>query len=887
MTNTLFLSGLEVVRIESQANFINIGERTNVAGSIQFKRAIQEKDYVKAIAIAREQVESGSVILDINMDDALIDGVEAMRTFLNLLAAEPDISRVPLMIDSSKWEIIEAGLQCAQGKCIVNSLSLKDGDELFIERAKLTRKYGAAVVVMAFDEHGQADTFERRTAICERAYRVLTEQVNFPPHNIIFDPNIFPIGTGLDEHKRYAIDFFAATTWIKANLPHAKVSGGVSNVSFSFRGNNVVREAMHASFLYHGVKAGMDMGIVNTAQLAVYDEVDKNLMLKVEDVIFNRTENATEALLEIAQEFNTQKNKIETVAAWRNESLQKRLSHALVHGITEHIEADVKEALFHYPSPLSIIEGPLMDGMNIVGDYFGSGKMFLPQVVKSARVMKAAVAVLEPQLLAEKERNPLQAQAKKKIVLATVKGDVHDIGKNIVSIVLACNGYDIVDLGVMVPNEVIIETAIRENADAIGLSGLITPSLEIMCDLAEDLSRRKLNFPILIGGATTSRVHTAVKIEPRTHVPVIHVNDASKVVPAVRSLFNKEESEAFLQQIKLDYARVRENYEKHQREKRRVSLNTARSNAFQPTATHIPFQPKKLGVHKVKFSLKEVAPYIDWTPFFQAWQLAGKFPEILKDEIVGEQSTILFKDAQAVLNSWIEEERSTEGTFGLFPARRKNFDDIEVYSKEYSSCKEDVTFITLRQQTEKAQGVPNFALADFISEDEQDYIGCFAVTTGHWAEDIAKQFQEEQNDYQAILAKAIADRLAEATAELLHEKVRKEYWGYAANEQLSNSELISEKYKGIRPAPGYPACPDHEEKRTIWKLLNVENEIGISLTESLAMLPASSVSGYFIGHPESKYFGIGKIEIDQVEDYAVRRGVSLDEAKKILSPLLF
>jgi 5-methyltetrahydrofolate--homocysteine methyltransferase len=887
MHNTLFLSGLEVVRIEAQSNFINVGERTNVAGSIQFKKAIQEKDYNKAIAIAREQVESGSVILDINMDEALIDGIEAMRTFCNLLAAEPDISRVPLMIDSSKWEIIEAGLQCAQGKCIVNSLSLKDGDEAFIEKAKLVKKYGAAMVIMAFDEHGQADTYDRRINICERAYRVLTEVVKFPAHNIIFDPNIFPIGTGLDEHKNYAIDFFKATEWIKQNLPHAKVSGGVSNVSFSFRGNNVVREAMHASFLYHGVKAGMDMGIVNTAQLAIYNEVDKTLMLKVEDVIFNRTENATEALLEIAQEFNSQKNKIEIVAAWRNESLQKRLSHALVHGITTHIEEDVLEALEHYPTPLTIIEGPLMDGMNIVGDYFGSGKMFLPQVVKSARVMKAAVAVLEPQLLAEKERNPSTHEAKKKIVLATVKGDVHDIGKNIVSIVLACNGYDIVDLGVMVPNEIIIETAIRENADAIGLSGLITPSLEIMCDLAEDLSRRKLNFPLLIGGATTSRVHTAVKIEPRTNVPVIHVNDASKVVPAVRSLFNKNESEAFLQQTKIDYARVRENYERHQREKRRVSLKDARSNAFKATAQYSPFQPKQLGVQKFKFSLKEVAPYIDWTPFFQAWQLAGKFPEILKDEIVGEQSTILFNDAQDVLNSWIEEDRSTEGTFGLFPVKRKNADDIEVFSKDYSFCEEDVTFLTLRQQTEKAQGVPNFALADFISEDVQDYMGCFAVTTGHWAEDIAKQFQEEQNDYHAILVKAIADRLAEATAELLHEKVRKEYWGYAADEQLSNSELISEKYKGIRPAPGYPACPDHEEKRTIWKLLNVENEIGISLTESLAMLPASSVSGYFIGHPESKYFGIGKIEMDQVEDYALRRSVTLDKAKKILSPLLF
>jgi 5-methyltetrahydrofolate--homocysteine methyltransferase len=887
MHNTLFLSGLEVVRIEAQSNFINVGERTNVAGSIQFKKAIQEKDYNKAIAIAREQVESGSVILDINMDDALIDGVEAMRTFCNLLAAEPDISRVPLMIDSSKWEIIEAGLQCAQGKCIVNSLSLKDGNEAFIEKAKLVKKYGAAIVVMAFDEHGQADTYERRINICERAYRVLTEVVKFPAHNIIFDPNIFPVGTGLEEHKNYAIDFFKATEWIKQNLPHAKVSGGVSNVSFSFRGNNVVREAMHASFLYHGVKAGMDMGIVNTSQLAVYDELDKTLLEKIENVLFNRTENATEELLEIAQEFNTQKNKIETVAAWRSESLQKRLSHALVHGITTHIEEDVLEALEHYPTPLAIIEGPLMDGMNIVGDYFGSGKMFLPQVVKSARVMKAAVAVLEPQLLAEKERNPSTHEAKKKIVLATVKGDVHDIGKNIVSIVLACNGYDIVDLGVMVPNEVIIETAIRENADAIGLSGLITPSLEIMCDLAEDLSRRKLNFPLLIGGATTSRVHTAVKIEPRTHVPVIHVNDASKVVPAVRSLFNKNESEAFLQHIKTDYARVRENYETHQREKRRVSLNEARSNAFKASTEYIPFQPKQLGIQKFKFSLKEVAAYIDWTPFFQAWQLAGKFPDVLTDEVVGAQATVLFKEVQVLLDSWINEGRTTEGTFGLFPAKRKGSDDIEVFSKDYSSCKEDVTFLTLRQQTQKAQGVPNFALADFIASDREDYIGCFAVTTGQWAEDIAEHFKLNNDDYNAILSKALADRLAEATAELLHEKVRKEYWGYAADEQLSNSELISEKYNGIRPAPGYPACPDHEEKRTIWKLLNVENEIGISLTESLAMLPASSVSGYFIGHPESKYFGVGKIEMDQVEDYAQRRGVSVQEAKKILSPLLF
>ena len=887
MNNPLYLSGLEVVRIESQSNFINIGERTNVAGSIQFKRAIQEKNYGRAIAIAREQVESGSVILDINMDDALIDGIEAMRIFLNLLAAEPDISRVPLMIDSSKWEIIEAGLQCAQGKCIVNSISLKDGETLFIERAKLTRKYGAAVVVMAFDEHGQADTYEKRISICERAYNVLTQKVNFPPENIIFDPNIFPIGTGLEEHKRYAIDFFAATEWIKANLPHAKVSGGVSNVSFSFRGNNVVREAMHASFLYHGVKAGMDMGIVNTSQLAVYDEVDKELMQKVEDVIFNRNEQATEALLEIAQAYSAPKNKIETVAAWRSEPLAKRLSHALVHGVTDFIEVDVLEALNHYPSPLAIIEGPLMDGMNIVGDYFGSGKMFLPQVVKSARVMKAAVAVLEPRILEEKARFPSQQVAKKKIVLATVKGDVHDIGKNIVSIVLACNGYDIVDLGVMVPNEVIIETAIREKADAIGLSGLITPSLEVMCDLAEDLSRRKLYFPLLIGGATTSRVHTAVKIVPRTHIPVIHVNDASKVVPAVRSLFNPTESEGYLQGIKMEYEKVRSHYETHQREKRRIPLEAARKNTFIPKQAFTPVRPKQLGVQKIKFSIAEVAQYIDWTPFFQAWQLAGKFPNLLTDEVVGEQATLLYQDALKCLSAWTKEDYHTEGIFGLFPAMRKQADDIQVFSKELSPCNEDVCFLTLRQQTEKAKGAVNYALADFISSEEMDYIGCFAVTTGNWAEEIAKQHQTDQDDFQAILSKAIADRLAEATAELLHEKVRKEFWGYASNEALTNSELIAESYTGIRPAPGYPACPDHEEKRTIWKLLAVDKEIGITLTESLAMYPSASVSGYFFGHPESMYFGLGKIEMDQVADYAERRGVSLETAKKLLSPLLF
>lgn len=880
---TLFLSGLEIVRIQRESNFINVGERTNVAGSIQFKKAIQEKDYLKALAIAREQVEAGSAVLDINMDDALIEGVEAMTTFLNLIASEPDIARVPLMIDSSKWEIIEAGLQCVQGKCVVNSLSLKDGEELFIHRANLLRKYGAAVIVMAFDENGQADTLDRRIQICQRAYTLLTEKVKFPANDIIFDPNIFPIATGLEEHKNYAIDFFEATRWIKKHLPHARVSGGVSNVSFSFRGNNTVREAMHAVFLYHGVKAGLDMGIVNTTQLAVYDELDEELRTKVEDVIFNRTESATEDLLELAQRVKQTSTKQEKTLSWRTESLEKRLAHSLVHGITEFIEEDINEALSTYDSALKIIEGPLMDGMNIVGDYFGSGKMFLPQVVKSARVMKAAVAVLEPELL--KAKNGV-ASDKKKIVLATVKGDVHDIGKNIVSIVLQCNGYEIIDLGVMVPNDLIINTAIEHKADAIGLSGLITPSLEIMCEFADEMTRRQLNIPVLIGGATTSRVHTAVKIEPRSSTPIIHVNDASKVVPILRDLLGENNS-TFVQDKREEYAQVRTNYEQHRSNKQKRTLEEARSLAFQLDEANIPPKPILLGTHTTSFSIDEVEAFIDWGPFFQTWQLFGKYPDILTDKVVGVEATKLFNDAKALLNEWKETGYKTKAVLGLFPAKREGTDDIKVFAKHYSPCNEDVTLLTLRQQTAKADGQPNYALADFIASTKTDHIGCFAVTTGDFPERLAEEFANANNDYQALLCKAVGDRLAEATTEKLHQLVRIKYWGYAPFEKWTNEELIQEKYRGIRPAPGYPACPDHLEKKTIWKLLNVDQEIDLHLTETLAMTPASSVSGYFFANTEAQYFGIGKIEEDQLKDYAQRRGISEEEARKNLNANLY
>jgi len=880
---TLFLSGLEIVRIQRESNFINVGERTNVAGSIQFKKAIQDKDYLKALAIAREQVEAGSAVLDINMDDALIEGVEAMTTFLNLIASEPDIARVPLMIDSSKWEIIEAGLQCVQGKCVVNSLSLKDGEELFIHRANLLRKYGAAVIVMAFDENGQADTLDRRIQICQRAYTLLTEKVKFPANDMIFDPNIFPIATGLEEHKNYAIDFFEATRWIKKHLPHARVSGGVSNVSFSFRGNNTVREAMHAVFLYHGVKAGLDMGIVNTTQLAVYDELDEELRTKVEDVIFNRTESATEDLLELAQRVKQTSTKQEKTLSWRTESLEKRLAHSLVHGITEFIEEDINEALSTYDSALKIIEGPLMDGMNIVGDYFGSGKMFLPQVVKSARVMKAAVAVLEPELL--KAKNGV-ASDKKKIVLATVKGDVHDIGKNIVSIVLQCNGYEIIDLGVMVPNDLIINTAIEHKADAIGLSGLITPSLEIMCEFADEMTRRQLDIPVLIGGATTSRVHTAVKIEPRSSTPIIHVNDASKVVPILRDLLGEKNS-TFVQDKREEYAQVRTNYEQHRSNKQKRTLEEARSLAFQLDEANIPPKPILLGTHTTSFSIDEVEAFIDWGPFFQTWQLFGKYPDILTDKVVGVEATKLFNDAKALLNEWKETGYKTKAVLGLFPAKREGTDDIKVFAKHYSPCNEDVTLLTLRQQTAKADGQPNYALADFIASTKTDHIGCFAVTTGDFPERLAEEFANANNDYQALLCKAVGDRLAEATTEKLHQLVRIKYWGYAPFEKWTNEELIQEKYRGIRPAPGYPACPDHLEKKTIWKLLNVDQEIDLHLTETLAMTPASSVSGYFFANTEAQYFGIGKIEEDQLKDYAQRRGISEEEARKNLNANLY
>lgn len=875
------LSGLEPLNISAASNFVNVGERTNVTGSRKFLRLIKEDRFDEALEVARDQVEGGAQILDVNMDEGMLDGQAAMVKFLNLIAAEPDIARIPIMIDSSKWEIIEAGLKCVQGKSVVNSISLKVGETEFIRQAKLVRRYGAAVIVMAFDEKGQADTYERRIEICERSYRILTESLGFPADDIIFDPNIFPVATGIEEHRKNALDFFQATKWIKENLPGAKVSGGVSNVSFSFRGNQLVREAMHSAFLYHGILHGMDMGIVNPSMLEVYDEIPKDLLERVEDVLLDRRDDATERLLDFADTVKGEAKSKEKDLAWRDAPVAKRIEHALVKGIVDFIEADVEEARPNYAKVLGLIEGPLMDGMNVVGDLFGSGKMFLPQVVKSARVMKRAVAYLEPYLEAEKAQSS-DLSKKGKILMATVKGDVHDIGKNIVGVVLACNNFDIIDLGVMVPLQEIIANAKAEEVDVIGLSGLITPSLDEMIEVAREMERQALDIPLMIGGATTSRAHTAVKIHPEYSNIVVHVNDASRSVPIAQTLSQKEARASFKQAIDAEYTELRTKYLERANTKTLLSLAEARNNAFALDEERKAPAPKVLGRQEpITFSLEVLREYIDWTPFFQTWQLHGKYPRILEDEVVGSEAQKLFDDAQAMLDKIVQENwLQAKGLFGIWEAHRSGADDIALV-KEGQLIHH---FYGLRQQGKKAAGAPNLALADFVAR-EDDHVGCFAVCAGLGIEKKLAEFAAQHDDYSSILLKALADRLAEAAAEYLHEKLRKHYWGYAATENLANTELIAEVYQGIRPAPGYPACPDHLEKQTIFNLLQAES-IGMSLTESLAMNPAASVAGYYFAHPEAKYFGLGKIGRDQVADYAQRRGISLAEAEKWLRPNL-
>ena len=880
----LQLSGLEPLIITPETNFVNVGERTNVTGSRKFLRLIKEERYEEALDIARNQVEGGAQIIDVNMDEGMLDGVYAMTKFLNLIAAEPDISRVPVMIDSSKWEIIEAGLKVIQGKGVVNSISLKEGEEKFIEYAKKIKRYGAAVIVMAFDEKGQADTFERRIEICKRCYDVLVDQVGFPAQDIVFDPNIFPVATGMEEHKLNALDFFRATKWIRENLPHAHVSGGVSNVSFSFRGNDKVREAMHSAFLYHAIKNGMTMGIVNPEMLEIYDEIDPVLLEHVEDVLLNRREDATERLLDLAESFKGDfKANEKVIAEWRNGTVQERLTYSLVKGIDEFIEIDAEEARQVTSKPIEVIEINLMAGMNVVGDLFGSGKMFLPQVVKSARVMKKAVAYLLPYIEAAKD--DATSSSAGKVLMATVKGDVHDIGKNIVSVVLACNNYEIIDLGVMVPPEKIIAAAIEHQVDLIGLSGLITPSLDEMVYLAKELDKMHIQIPIMIGGATTSRAHTAVKIAPQYNATVVHVNDASRAVTVAGNLLNVQTNTNYTQEIRAEYDTLREGYLNRSRDKNFLTIEQARANKLQlDWSQYTPSIPNFIGTKTVEVDIADLVNYIDWTPFFNSWELYGKYPAILTDEVVGEQATSLFADAQKMLTELIDENWLTaKGIVGIFPANSVNDDDIQLTTNH----EQPITFLTLRQQSQKTTGAPNMALADFIAPIEsgiQDYMGCFCVTTGFGVEEKAKEFERQLDDYNSILIKALGDRLAEAFAEFLHLKVRKEIWGYASDEKLSNQELIAENYNGIRPAPGYPACPDHLEKPTIWKLLQVEEAIGVRLTESMAMWPASSVSGYYFAHPESKYFGLGKIKNDQVEDYSKRRNITLEQAKKWLGP---
>ncbi|SHJ12742.1 methionine synthase (B12-dependent) [Mesonia phycicola] len=891
---SLQLSGLEPLIVTPESNFINVGERTNVAGSKKFLRLIKEENFDEALAIARDQVEGGAQIIDVNMDDGLIDGKEAMVNFLNLIVSEPDISRVPIMIDSSKWEIIEAGLQVVQGKCVVNSISLKEGEEEFLLHAKKIKRYGAAVIVMAFDEVGQADNYQRRIEIAQRSYNLLVNKVNFPPEDIIFDLNIFPVATGMDEHRKNAIDFIEATRWVKANLPFVNVSGGVSNISFSFRGNNTVREAMHSVFLYHAIQAGMNIGIVNPTMLQVYDDIPKDLLEHVEDVMLDRRDDATERLLDFAETVKNNKSEKHKVdLSWREEPLQSRITRALVKGIDTYVLEDIEEARQEADKPIQVIEGHLMMGMNVVGDLFGSGKMFLPQVVKSARVMKKAVAYLLPYIEEEKLKNPPLTEEKSgagKILMATVKGDVHDIGKNIVSVVLACNNYEIIDLGVMVPPEKIIAEAKEQQVDIIGLSGLITPSLDEMVFLAKEMQRQNFEVPLLIGGATTSKAHTAVKIDAEYQHAVVHVNDASRAVTVVGSLLQKETATQYKTDLKTDYAEFREKFLSRTKKKEYLSIAEARQNKFQiDWKTEDILKPNQLGVQVIEdFQLEKLKDFIDWTPFFRSWDLHGKFPEILEDKVVGKQATSLYADAQEMLSDIILNKKlKAKAVFGLFPANTVEHDDILVQHPD--NLKELIRFRTLRQQLKKYKGKPNFALADFIAPKEseiQDYIGCFCVTTGFGTQELATEFEKNLDDYNSIMVKALADRLAEAFAEYLHWQIRTQDWGYAKDENLSNAELIKETYKGIRPAPGYPACPDHLEKLSIWKLLNVEENIGVKLTESLAMWPAASVSGYYFAHPQARYFGLGKIKQDQVEDFAKRKEITYQEAEKWLNPNL-
>ncbi|HFK5544907.1 TPA: methionine synthase [Elizabethkingia anophelis] len=881
----LKLSGLEPLVITPESNFINVGERTNVAGSKKFLRLIKEEKYAEALDIARHQVEGGAQVLDVNMDDGLLDGKYAMVKFLNLIASEPDIARIPIMVDSSKWEILEAGLQVVQGKPVVNSISLKEGEANFIEQAKKIKRYGAAVIVMAFDEVGQADNYERRIEIAKRSYDILVNQIDFPPEDIIFDLNIFPVATGMDEHRRNAIDFIEATRWVRTNLPYVSVSGGVSNVSFSFRGNDAVREAMHSVFLYHAIKAGMNMGIVNPTMLEVYDEIPKDLLELIEDVMLDRRDDATERLLDFSERVKSVRKEKTEDLAWREQPLQDRITHALVKGIDRFIEEDIEEARQQAKRPLDVIEGNLMTGMGVVGDLFGSGKMFLPQVVKSARVMKRAVAYLQPYIEAEKDTG---RPAAGKVLMATVKGDVHDIGKNIVSVVLGCNNYEIIDLGVMVPAEKIIQTAIDEKVDIIGLSGLITPSLDEMVHVASELERKNLDFPLLIGGATTSKAHTAVKIDPSYSNAVVHVNDASRAVNVVSSLLNKDKSNVYTLDLKTEYEDFREKFLNRGEHKEYVTLDFARKNKYKiDFKSEDIVKPAKLGITIIEDQpLEELLDYIDWSPFFRSWDLHGRYPDILKDEVVGVQATELFHDAQKILKKLIENKSLTaKAIFGLFPANAVE-DDIFLQNAQG----EDIgKFITLRQQAKKSEGKEYLALADFIAPREtgiQDYVGCFCVTAGFGADEAAAKYNEENDDYNSIMVKALADRFAEAYAEFLHYKIRKEYWGYASDENLNNEQMIKEEYKGTRPAPGYPACPDHLEKNMIWNVLKVEENIGVKLTESLAMWPAASVSGYYFAHPMSKYFGLGKIKEDQLRDYTERKGIDYDLAKKWLSPNL-
>lgn len=884
----LRLSGLEPLVVRPETNFINVGERTNVTGSKKFARLIREGLFEEALSVARQQVESGAQVLDVNMDDALLDGEKAMTTFLNLLASEPDISRIPVMIDSSKFSVIEAGLKCLQGKCIVNSISLKEGEAKFIEQAIICQSYGASVVVMAFDEHGQADTLEKRVEFCHRAYKILIDVVGFDPQDIIFDPNIFAIATGIEEHNNYAVDFIEACRRIKKLMPLTKISGGVSNVSFSFRGNDTVREAMHSVFLLHAIKAGLDMGIVNAGMIQIYDEIEPKLRELCEDAVLNRREDATERLINFAETVKAKGKVVEKDEAWRGGTVQERLSHALVNGITDYIEADTEEARQQYPRPLEVIEGPLMDGMNIVGDLFGSGKMFLPQVVKSARVMKKSVAVLTPYIEAEKAKyvaeNGGQIKSAGKILLATVKGDVHDIGKNIVGVVLGCNGYDIIDLGVMVPAEKILQAAREHEVDIIGLSGLITPSLDEMVHIARELKRQQFDIPLLIGGATTSRTHTAVKIAPEYENGVVHVLDASRSVTVTGNLLNKALNKNFLETVKGEYEKLNEAFRNKRPVKQYLSIADARKNGVKIDWEQFnPVKPAFIGVKTFNdYDLGEIAEYIDWQPFFISWELHGKFPQILQDEVVGKEATRLFNDAQDMLKRIISEKWLTaRAAIGIFPANSNGQDTIHATTEDGAI----VPLEFLRQQIKKAPGQPNISLADFIapaSTGKQDYIGGFAVTAGEGIEKWLDQFKKDLDDYSSIMLKALADRMAEAFTELMHARVRKEFWGYASEEHLSNEQLIKEEYLGIRPAPGYPACPEHTEKYKLFDMLGATAATGITLTESLAMYPASSVSGWYFANPASKYFGLGKIEKDQLEDYAERKGWSTEEAERWL-----